>query len=469
MQPGDVQLSCDQLKAQADKTAEAVAVLSKQIQSGQDSVTDAQGFSSLTTNGSAAALASFAAQGQATENAAKIQIRDLYQKRHDFMMSQFFTKKCGEASATATTNSGSGNVVSQGPSNGELPAQVQADLLRNKVIAAARNNDLQGALSDIDQYKRLGVPIPAPLSMVEATASYNAGDFLRANRALRDFLSVAPRGTPAYEEGLALYPKYEAAAAPVLKKAHEAQQAQEIAAQAKVEAALSRVSEVVNQVRDQMVPLPTKRCQIGSRADENWPERTLTINSIKMQKYAVTFDQYDTFAIATRRSVPSVPHEPQFSQGNYPVVQVSLSDAEAFAHWMSDQTGLHFRLPNQIEFECAARAGTRTTWWWGNQYQVGNEVLGVPGGQRYAAEQVGQLRPNPWGLYDMVGNVENYVEGKLAFFEPASKTWTVFCGNEPGALGQIWYQDTDLDDPYATNCVNNGPESYLGFRLVQDL
>ncbi len=119
---------------------------------------------------------------------------------------------------------------------------------------------------------------------------------------------------------------------------------------------------------------------------------------------------------------------PGFAQtGRHPVVCVDVADAEAYARWLSAATGRHFRLPSNTEWEYAARAGTTTTVWWGDtpgaatcRYanvrdagSVGRSTGGLvdpasvmPCDDRHATTApVASFAPNPWGLYDMIGNV----------------------------------------------------------------
>ena len=95
-----------------------------------------------------------------------------------------------------------------------------------------------------------------------------------------------------------------------------------------------------------------------------------------------------------------------------PVTNVSWSDAKQFVAWLAGATRKEYRLPNEAEWEYAARGGTQTKYWWGDQFQSGmanckncNDVA--------AAEQpikVGSFKPNPFGLYDMGGGVDQWVE-----------------------------------------------------------
>ncbi|MGB1238749.1 MAG: SUMF1/EgtB/PvdO family nonheme iron enzyme [Pseudomonadales bacterium] len=128
-----------------------------------------------------------------------------------------------------------------------------------------------------------------------------------------------------------------------------------------------------------------------------------------LSRFEVTFAQYDFFAQQTNRPLPS---DEGWGRGEQPVINVTWSDARAYTRWLSQQTDLPYRLPTEAEWEFAARAGTETAYWWGDDVRPGYAHCsdcesGI--GSRQPAP-VGSLKPNPWGLYDMNGNVDEWVD-----------------------------------------------------------
>ena len=123
------------------------------------------------------------------------------------------------------------------------------------------------------------------------------------------------------------------------------------------------------------------------------------VSEFTMGRYAVTFEQYDRFAKATDRKLPGACG---WGRGRRPVIKVSWFDATAYAQWLSDMVGENFRLPTEAEWEYACRAGTKTDYSFGKNISKDqmnfNRIIGK-------TMPVGSYQPNPFGLYDMHGNV----------------------------------------------------------------
>jgi formylglycine-generating enzyme required for sulfatase activity len=164
----------------------------------------------------------------------------------------------------------------------------------------------------------------------------------------------------------------------------------------------------------EMVVIPAGKFRMGDTqgngAKDEQPVHEVHIRGrIAVSRYEITFDQYDAFAKAAGRDLPD---DEGWGRGRRPVVRVSWDDAVAYARWLSQQTGKHYRLPSEAEWEYAARAGTETTYWWGNEIKQGlANCIGC--GSRWDNQQtapVGSFKPNPFGLYDTAGNVSEWVQ-----------------------------------------------------------
>ncbi len=180
----------------------------------------------------------------------------------------------------------------------------------------------------------------------------------------------------------------------------------------------------------EMVRIPAGRFRMGDiqgggDRDEK-PVHRVSVSEFAMGKYEVTFAEYDKFAQATGRKKPD---DKGWGRGNRPVINVSWNDAVAYAEWLSQQTGKEYRLPTEAEWEYAARAGTKTKYWWGNK--IGNNRANCDGcGSRWDDKQtvpVGSFAANPFGLYDTVGNVWEWV----------ADPWHSNYKNAPND-GQVW-------------------------------
>ena len=128
-----------------------------------------------------------------------------------------------------------------------------------------------------------------------------------------------------------------------------------------------------------------------------------------VSRFEITFDQYDEFAKATGGQLPD---DEGFGRGRRPVIRVSWHEAVEYAAWLSKQSGKRYRLPTEAEWEYAARGGTETAYWWGNEMKPGFANC-ISCGTRPEDRQttpVGSFKPNPFGLYDTAGNVREWVQ-----------------------------------------------------------
>jgi formylglycine-generating enzyme required for sulfatase activity len=135
-------------------------------------------------------------------------------------------------------------------------------------------------------------------------------------------------------------------------------------------------------------------------------------------KYEVTVQEYRRFAQATGRAMPH-----NQAGDLHPVFGVSWKDAADYASWLSNETAEKYRLPSEAEWEYAARAGTETKFWWGNNpdHEFANFGAGFAGptpfpvGVVHGRDQwqytspVGSFPANAFGVHDTSGNVWEYV------------------------------------------------------------
>lgn len=173
----------------------------------------------------------------------------------------------------------------------------------------------------------------------------------------------------------------------------------------------------------EMVAIPAGTFEMGStdgESDEK-PVKSWKLNTFYMSKYETTFDEYDAFASATGREKPS---DRGWGRGKRPVINVSWQDAVAYAEWLSGKTGKAYRLATEAEWEYAARAGSTTKYWWGDN--LGSNKANCDGcGSQWDNKQtapVGSFSPNGFGLYDTVGNVWEWTCSEYGAYSEGKQT-----------------------------------------------
>lgn len=120
-------------------------------------------------------------------------------------------------------------------------------------------------------------------------------------------------------------------------------------------------------------------------------------------KYPTTFAEYDLFCEVAGRNKPL--DNNGWGRNNHPVICVSWQDAEDYCQWLSNQTSNFYRLPCEVEWEYACRAGTTTHFSFGDDSNTLSEYAWFKDNSAGKTHSVGEKKPNPWDLYDMHGNV----------------------------------------------------------------
>ncbi len=129
------------------------------------------------------------------------------------------------------------------------------------------------------------------------------------------------------------------------------------------------------------------------------PAVEVEVDEFEIGETPITFDQYDEFCEATDREKPS---DEGWGRGNRPVININWHDAQAYCAWLSQVTGDEYRLPTEVEWEYACRAGTTTRFFFGDNKE---DLTDYAVFDTEKTEPVGTKDPNAWGLYDMLGNV----------------------------------------------------------------
>ncbi len=263
-----------------------------------------------------------------------------------------------------------------------------------------------------------------------------------------------------------------------------------------------------------MVPIQGGEYSMGTpesepnRSKDEGPPHKVKIGPFWMGKYEVTWDEYRLFMFAQQAgettgqdplvdalSRPTKPYvEMSFGMGlnGYPAISMTQHAANKFAEWLSAKTGQFYRLPTEAEWEYACRAGTTTAYSFGDDASKVGEYAWFEGNSNGKYEKVGTKKPNPWGLYDMHGNV---TEWTLDQYEPYTAApaagamvdpWVKSTKPYPhAARGGSWVDPPDrlrsgarvasdsswkMQDPQLPKSIWYLTDAqFLGFRLVRPL
>lgn len=273
-----------------------------------------------------------------------------------------------------------------------------------------------------------------------------------------------------------------------------------------------------------MVVIPTGRFQMGApdaeddHTDAETPRHQVTLGKgFAMARSAVTVGQFREFVRSSGyqpdseklggasvydersgvlRDDPRATWQDDYAghpaAANLPVVNVSWQDARAYAGWLSQRTGKRYRLASEAEFEYALRGGTQTRYWWGEQAPTRNveNLTGSgdrsPSGRRWSnafqsyrdgfwgPAPVMSFAANPFGLYDIDGNVsewvsdcwhDNYVRAPTdgsAWLNPGCSVHVVRGGSWGSSPEQV-------RSAYRQGADGTVRSARVGFRVVREL
>jgi formylglycine-generating enzyme required for sulfatase activity len=217
-------------------------------------------------------------------------------------------------------------------------------------------------------------------------------------------------------------------------------------ADAQTQAEMKPYTEVISgtNVTFDMVPIRGGRFLQGSpeteesRRPDEGPQHEVEVEPFWMGKYEVTWDAYDIWSfeldIKRRQVTGALPNEldkfadaaarptkpytdMSFGMGRegYPAICMTQLAAKRYCEWLSAKTGRYYRLPTEAEWEYACRAGTQTAYYFGDDPEKLGDYEWFFQNSNDKYHKVGQKKPNPWGLYDMHGNVAEWV---LDGYEP---------------------------------------------------
>ena len=227
----------------------------------------------------------------------------------------------------------------------------------------------------------------------------------------------------------------------------------------------------------EMITIPAGTFQMGDldrNGDDNEHpvHKVIMRDNLALSKTEVTFADYDLFALSTGRPLPQ---DNGWGRANRPVINISWNDANAYAHWIRQQTGQPYRLPSEAEWEYAARAGSPTQYSWGNE--VGTNLAACDDcGSAFDGEKTaptGSFPANSFGLHDMHGNVYEWVSDCYnPNYDQAptdGSSWDVGQCNDRVMRGGSWYDIPRLIRSASRyRHPSNTSRNTWGFRLALD-
>jgi formylglycine-generating enzyme required for sulfatase activity len=165
----------------------------------------------------------------------------------------------------------------------------------------------------------------------------------------------------------------------------------------------------------EMVVVPAGSFAMGGTLDVEKPQHTVTFaRPFAVSKYELTFADWDA-CIAGGGCNAYNPNDQGWGRGQQPVILINWEDARHYVAWLAQVTGKLYRLLSEAEYEYAERAGTTTGYPWGDDIKLNGQAMAacLDCGSKWDNSQaapVGSFAPNRFGLYDMVGNVWEWVE-----------------------------------------------------------
>ena len=223
-----------------------------------------------------------------------------------------------------------------------------------------------------------------------------------------------------------------------------------------------------------MVVVPPGEFMMGSSAseegyhEEEAPQHVVRIASpLAVGKFPITFAQWD--ACVADGGCVNLGNDEGWGRGDRPVIGINWFDAQSYVAWLRQKTGNPYRLLSEAEWEYAARAGTNTPYYVGDAIDQSQANL-----DSEQTTPVGSYAPNTFGLYDMAGNVWEWVEDCWnANYEGApndGSAWT--SGDQEMRIlrGGSWFSGPRLlRSATRLRYLAEIDTKYLGFRVARDL
>ncbi|MBM3846397.1 MAG: hypothetical protein FJ405_08940 [Verrucomicrobia bacterium] len=221
-------------------------------------------------------------------------------------------------------------------------------------------------------------------------------------------------------------------------------------------------------VKYSMVPIQAGEVLVGSpdneagRAADEGPQTKVKVSAFWMGRCEVTWNEFELFMypdeerkfkgeiptdpevdkvsdLVTRPTKPYVEMSFGMGKDGYPAISMTQHAANKYCQWLSGKTGHFYRLPTEAEWEYACRAGTTTAYSFGGDSSQLGQYAWHESNSDFKYQKVGRKKPNPWGLYDMHGNVAEWV---LDQYEPSLTALAGLGGDNTWAKQRTPYPQT---------------------------
>lgn len=256
-----------------------------------------------------------------------------------------------------------------------------------------------------------------------------------------------------------------------------------------------------------MKPIPGGTLTLG-------PSKIMvSLDSFYIGIYEVTFDEFNCFkereqdkdestnpAITYKADAVTRP-TPQYvnltfgmgDRGGYPMVSMTQQAALKYCRWLYSKTGRFYRLPTEAEWEYACRAGTSTKYFFGDDDTAIGDYAWYYENSDDKYHKIGEKKPNPWGLYDMLGNVAEWTadDYRTDYYkllaDQTSNPWMIPSKKHSRTVKGGSYVDDDTDQLLPSYRLKSEPRwqvrdpqipkskwwntdsPYVGFRLVSPM
>jgi formylglycine-generating enzyme required for sulfatase activity len=229
----------------------------------------------------------------------------------------------------------------------------------------------------------------------------------------------------------------------------------------------------------QLVQLPPGKVTIK---DKDGRDKTYDVKPVWISRTEITWEQYYPFSykrdltkeqIAKKVDAQSRPSEPYntphlpWGEEGFPAGRIHELAAKKYCVWLSKKTGKKYRLPTEAEWEYACRAGGEPVKFKSNK-ELDPHAWFI-GNSDEEPHEVAKKRPNRWGLYDMLGNLCEWVVREDGTMTTAGGSYMDEV-KDVGSAARMDYdpswQREDANDPKGTSWLSNG--AFVGFRVVRE-